>query len=236
MKIGVIGANGFIGQVIYDRLPEKDRRRIVRGIWENVHYDVIIDANGSSMKYLAQSDPSHDFKVSVDSVVHYTTRLKYDKYIYISSIDAELPTLINYGFNRSIAEQVVMHYANNWTIIRLCSVIGPEAKKGIVYDVLNDNKLFVTKDSLIQIISVYSAARRIIRAALHGDNYKIIKAYSKGCISVNKICDVFGKDPDVDPTAETQYYDEVGEPGFLTPEKYLNEAFYERMVKPMEPV
>ena len=222
MKIGVIGANGFIGREIYDHLPESDRHMIFRESWKDIHYDVIIDANGSSMKYL-------DFDASVNSVMHYVNHLKYDKYIYLSSIDAATARLSNYGFNRSIAEQVVTKYADNWTIIRLCSVIGPEAQKGIVYDILNDNKLFVTKASFIQIIPAHTVAVKI-KEAFHGEDYKTLAFYSNGGIGVNKICHMFGKDPDVDDAAETQYYNEAAGVGFLTPEEYLKEAFYERVV------
>ena len=234
MKIGIIGAKGFIGQAIYNHLGDHELCRIPRGVQAR-HYDIIIDANGSSSKYKAEQDPVEDFKKSVDSVMHYVNHLSYDKYIYISTIDAGVSWLSNYGFNRSTAEQVVMKYAKKWTIVRLCSVIGKEAKKGIVYDILNDKKLFVQKDSLIQVIPVSEVAKNVPFAFFNHNN-EILKFYSDGCIEVGEICNMFGKNPEVDVAAENQLYDEDGDPGFLTPEEYLKQTFHERVVKSVESV
>ena len=238
MKIGVIGSNGFIGREIYNHLG-KDHTvyPIHQGAPGTRRYDVVIDANGSNSKYKAERDPLSDFQASVDPVMKYINTLKYDKYIYISTIDAESPRKSNYGFNRFQAEGFVMKYAKKWMIIRLCSVIGKKAKKGIVYDILNDEKLFVTKDSLIQIIPVWCVARHLKRRALSKDDHnRILKFYSYGTIEVWDICKMFGAHPTVDLDAETQVYDEKGDFGFLSPEHYLKETFNERVVKPMESV
>ena len=237
MKIGVIGAKGFVGQEIYDHLG-KDHTvyPIHKGAPGTRHYHIIIDANGSSSKYKAEQDPLADFQASVDSVMCHVNTFKCDKYIYISSIDAEMPWESNYGFNRGIAEQIVRKYAKKWTIVRLCSVIGLEAKKGIVYDILNDKKLFVKKDSLIQVIPVKEVARKI-PMVFDNYNHETLGFYSYGGIEVGEICNMFGKNPEVDATAENQLYDEDAAPlGFDTAEEYLKETFYERVVKPMESV
>lgn len=234
MRIGVIGSNGFIGREIYDHLPDTERHPIFRTEWDDNYYDIVIDANGSSMKYLAESDPKHDFEASVDSVMTRVQDLNYGKYIYISSIDAETPGKSNYGFNRKLSERIVKQYCPNFTIIRLCSVIGENMTKGIVHDVLAGVKVFVTKASLIQVISVKEVVEKI---PLYFHNNEILKFYSKGSIAVSEICDMFGQDPVVSPNAKTQLYDfKASDLGFKTPEEYLKETFNERVVKPMESV
>ena len=225
MKIGIIGAKGFIGQEIRNHLKEHEVRPIFRDAWKDMHYDIIIDANGSSKKYAAQTDSLADFKASVDSVMYYINHLKYSKYIYISTIDAELPWASHYGFNRLLAENLVRHYCPSWTIVRLCSVIGSDMTKGIVYDVLQGEKLFVTKDSLIHIISVKEVARKI-SLVLTDHECETLKFYSKEPIEVWDICKMFGKNPIVSPDAETQFYhSDPSDLGFKTAEEYLKEEF-----------
>jgi dTDP-4-dehydrorhamnose reductase len=231
MKIGVIGAKGFIGgRISVSLLGKHEVYMILREDWKDIHYDIIIDANGSSKKYLAEKDPVADFKASVDSVMYYINHLKYDKYIYLSSIDAYIVPENNYGINRSIAEDLVEYYCECHTIIRLCSVIGENATKGIVYDILNDMDLFVTLDSFIQVISIEEVAKKISNT-LHEYNNETLEFYSTEGIFVKDICSMFGKNPEISFNAETQFYAfEPSDLGFKTSEQYLKETFHERMV------
>jgi dTDP-4-dehydrorhamnose reductase len=236
MKIGVIGANGVIGREIYNHLPDTKRCMVTQTHWNDSNYNIIIDANGSSMKYLAQTNPKRDFDSSVLSVIDRVHNLNYGKYIYISSIDAEEPGKNNYGFHRKLAERIVKHYCPNFIIIRLCAVIGENMTKGIVHDILLGEKIFVTKDTRIQVISVQEVAEKVI-AVMNKRNNNIFRFYSKGSIEVSEICDMFGRNPVVVPNAEMNTYNfQPSDCGFKTPEEYLKETFYERMVKPMESV
>ena len=81
MKIGIIGAKGFIGHEIWDRLREHELHEILKNEIRQLHYDIVIDANGSSKKYEASENPKYDFKKAVDSVMHNVNTLLYDKYI-----------------------------------------------------------------------------------------------------------------------------------------------------------
>lgn len=230
MKIGVIGAKGFIGREIYNQLPDSVRSDITHTHWNDSYYDVIIDANGSSMKHLAESDPKHDFDLAVHTVMNHVNELNYGKYIYISSIDAEIPGESHYGFNRKLSERIVKYYCPEWTIIRLCSVIGENMVKGIVHDILLGEKIFVAKDSLIQVIPVKEVAKKIM-TVLDAYNHGVLRFYSKGSIKVSKICKMFGKSPIVNPDAQKQLYDyDPSDLGFKTPEEYLKETIHERVV------
>jgi len=229
MRIGVIGANGFIGREIFNHLPDGDRYPIFRADWDDSYYDVVIDANGSSMKYLAESDPNQDFEASVNSVMYRVSHLKYGKYIYISSIDAETPGKSNYGFHRKLAERIVKHYCPKWTIVRLCSVIGENMTKGIVHDVLMGVKLFVTKDSQIQVISAEEVAKKI-PFAFSNHNKELLRFYSDGWIAVSDICQMFDKDPFVSADAKKQIYKyKTSDLQFKTPEEYLQEIIHEKV-------
>ena len=233
MKIGIIGAKGFIGSEIYDRLQGHELYQIQKDDRGHVYYDVVIDANGSSKKYEAKESPEYDFKKAVDSVMHNINTLKYDKYIYLSTIDVDYFKESNYGFHRKIAEDLVRKYCPRSTIIRLCSVIGHTASKGIVRDILYGEKIFVKKRSLIQLIPVKEISKNILHILDNGKtNYETLKFYSREGIRVERICAMFGKNPSVAPGAKLEIYNNSppSDMGFKTSEEYLKETFHERMV------
>lgn len=233
MKIGIIGAKGFVGSEIYKRLGKDHKVYPIYqagGAGNKRYYDIVVDANGSSRKYLAEEEPWEDFKKSVESVAYYTMNLNCGKYIYLSSIDAEIPGETNYGFHRKMAEKLVKNYCNRWTIVRLCSVIGPRATKGVVYDILNDKELFVTKNSELQLISAKEVAQKLVSVLTKYD-YEILKFYSTDVIKVSRICSMFGKDSEISPYAEVQVYNWKGSDlGFKKSVEYLKDEFHERMV------
>ena len=232
MKIGIIGAKGFIGQEIWDRLNKHELHEVHKNEIQHLYYDIVIDANGSSRKYTAIESPEHDFKMAVNSVMHNINILRYDKYIYLSTIDVDYHQKSNYGLHRKIAEDLVRKYCCNFTIIRLCSVIGHTAKKGIVRDVLYGDKIFVKKRSLIQLIPVKEVSSNILYILDDKKtNYETLKFYSREGIRVEKICSMFGRNPDVDRNAKLEIYDsQPSDMGFRTSEEYLKETFHERMV------
>lgn len=238
MKIGIIGAKGFIGQEIWDRLRKHELHEIQKDEIRQLYYDIVIDANGSSKKFEASESPEYDFKKAVNSVMHNINTLRYDKYIYLSTIDADAETHMtrggdNYGFNRRIAERLVSYYCSKWTIIRLCSVIGHTASKGIVRDILYGEKIYVKKKSFIQLIPVKEVSKNL--SSIIGDrstDYETLKFYSTKGIKVERICTLFNKNPIVNAKAKLQIYPDSppSDFGFKTSEEYLKETFHERMV------
>ena len=232
MKIGIIGAKGFIGSEISHRLQKYEIYPIGKEGWAKQYYDLIIDADGSSKKYLAEDEPLKDFKASVDSVIYHTNALDYDKYIYLSTIDVEYYQESNYGFHRKIAEDLIKKYCSNFTIIRLCSVIGHSAIKGVVRDILYHDKIYTKKSSTIQLISLKEVVSNILLIINERDtDHKILKFYGTEPIRVERICSMFGKNPVVHRDSKLETYNSIpSNMGFKTSEQYLKETFHERMV------
>lgn len=150
MKIGVIGANGFVGKAICKELRADE---ITRDNYEKrcgTKYDVLINANGNSCKWQANAHPVNDFSLNVKSVYKTMFDFKFKKYIYISSYDAHKNN--SYGLHKLLSEEIVKHYADN-IILRCPIIIGKNMKKGFLYDALNCIPLYVNRDSEYQIIT-----------------------------------------------------------------------------------
>lgn len=190
MLIGIIGASGFIGKTIVEVMEfQHSIHRITREEYKdhkNIEFDVIINANGNSHKYWGNLNPLADFDKSVMSVYNTLYDFKYKKYVYISSIDAELPKT-SYGFHKYLAEEIVKFHCKNYSIIRIPGIIGKSATKGVVYDILNGNKVYLTKDSTLMLMDVNILASNLKELIEKNKLEKLKTFYPSSNITVDQI-------------------------------------------------
>ena len=222
MRIGIIGAKGLVGSAIFNRLKDEHyvvaitRQSYPRHI--GAEYDVLINANGNSRKYWANQNPLEDYDLSVSSVMSSLFDFKYKKYIFISSIDAEEPRG-HYGFNKRIAEDLVKQYADKWQIVRLCSVIGINMKKGPVYDILHGLPVYLTSGSTLQLIMDTEVAQQIAEQMNFGGTL-MTRLYPQP-IYVRDIGGILGRLARISPEAHEEIYKFRGMEGLKTSEQYL---------------
>jgi len=164
MKIGVLGANGFIGKRLVENLSinhtvigiTKENYDSLKG----EYFEVFINANGNSKRYLAIKDPKYDFMANCTSTFNSFFDFKHDHYIYLSSLDVNKNNI--YGKNKHIAEHIVFKYINKSAIIiRLGMVVGKNKTKGIIYDIENSIPLNLSRDTKVQIISIQEVVKFI---------------------------------------------------------------------------
>lgn len=159
----VIGCDGFIGSNLCKDLNcvgiSKENYN------ENIgNYDVIINANGNSSKILPEHDPILGFDLNVRNTLKTVVDFKFDTYIYLSSCEVygngetsedviiNIPSLSRYALSKYLAECVVKNYCKRWIILRLNGVIGPNLKKGAIFDILHGDKLWISDESQFQLI------------------------------------------------------------------------------------
>jgi dTDP-4-dehydrorhamnose reductase len=206
--IAILGGTGFIGRAIYNLLKEKYNVISIskENYDENIgkKFDVLINANGNSKKFWANENPFEDFEKSTRSVYKSLFDFKYDKYIYISTIDIYQRS--PYGFNKTIAEKVIQFYAPNHIILRCALVIGENVKKGIVHDILNDTELHVSIASEYSIITNTEVAN-IVKHVMENENP--LQAYDIGgmpSMTVEQIAKILNKECRLNNTIKSEHY------------------------------
>lgn len=201
MRIAVLGL-GFLGSTIFEVLSKEHQ---VIGITRdnyNLHkgqsFDIFINANGNSKKYLAEHNPKLDFRLSVLSVYDSLFDFGYNKYIYISSVDIWENNI--YGYHKSIAENTISNNIKDYLFIRCCAIIGKGMKKGVIFDILNNKPLHVTLDSRMQFITNTEIANKVSKYLLSKGN-KILAPRS---IVVKNIYPILNKKI-IEPKSSAEY-------------------------------
>lgn len=189
MKLGVIGCDGFVGSALC-RFISKTKNELVKinrnnySDFINTKFDILINTATPSKRYWALNNPLDDFKATVGLTAEIVYNWHYDKLVQISTVSAKYQLDHPYGINKYLAEQlVVKHNANN-LILRLGNLFGEGLNKGIVYDIIRGNPLFVSSDSQYTFIDVDKAAE-IIFSKLEKSGIENIN--SKNSISLKEI-------------------------------------------------
>ena len=218
MKIGIIGYNGFLGSAIYAYFWTKYPYGVIGISKENYaetpkDFDILINANGSPLKRLADTNPKADFEMNVKSVMDTLSDFTFRKYVYVSSVevygdhedqerngeDAEIEEqyLSNYGFDKRIGEKLVKRYAKSHLIFRLGRMVGPNLKKNMVYDIVHLGKTFISPLSKHQYIDTPSVARVMEDILGQGIDNETFNLSGDGTVSGEEIAEMAGKSLDM---------------------------------------
>ncbi len=208
MKIGIIGGNGFVGSGIRRTLERASHECTVisRANYESLigqSFDVLINANGNSKKYLAASSPKEEFQASVTTVQHSLLDFKYNLFIHCSSVDVyanhedvtqnteetciDVSRLSLYGVHKYLAELIVQKYAPQWLILRFGGFVGDGLKKNSIYDMLHNVPLRVHIDSKYQYFPTESAGETILSLLSKNARNEIYNVCGDGVISLREI-------------------------------------------------
>lgn len=208
MKVGVIGGSGFVGSAFCRYLQEQriDFTSIGRENYSSYvgsRFDLLINANGNSKKFLATQHPDRDFSESVTSVEHSLQNFEYTTYVLCSTIDVyndvhdprfnteesaiDVAAISKYGLHKLLAEYLVQNYAQRWLIIRFGGFVGPGLKKNSVYDLLNNIALRVDIDSSYQYLSTDFGARAVFRLLAEGVQNQTFNICGDGIVSLREI-------------------------------------------------
>src|SRR5579859_7226536 len=146
----ILGSNGFIGNNLLNDLGGIG---ITKENYAGQDCDVLINANGNSRKLLPETDPLTDFDLTVRNTMKSIMDFHFNIYIYVSSCEVygdlslkentkeetniDIFNVSRYGLSKYLAECIVKKYCKKWIILRLNGPIGPNMKKGPVYDISN---------------------------------------------------------------------------------------------------
>lgn len=227
MKIAVLGARGFVGSAVLQVLGA---RWECVGVdldnydeWRGRAWDVVVNANGNSKKYLAAQDPALEFDLSVRSVVRSIFDFPATRYVFISTVDVytdfaepgktaedvaiDTQRQSAYGFHKWLAEQYVKKHARGWLILRLGGMVGPGLRKGPIYDLLHDVPLRVHLDSRYQYIPTHTVGEVIAALLERGTEREVYNVCGTGTVSLREVRDWLGKSGNEDEGLERQHYE-----------------------------
>lgn len=166
-----MGGHGFVGSAVvraasrHGWTPTPAGKSELSGL-KGKRWDLVINANGNSKKFLSDRDPNLDFDLSVQSVAHSLHDFPHDRYVFLSTVDVypdksnpannhedaviEPGKLSRYGHHKWLAEELVRFNSPNSLIIRMAGFVGPGLKKNPIYDLLTGSPLRVHPDSAYQ--------------------------------------------------------------------------------------
>ncbi len=238
--IFILGGNGFVGSglVRYCVANNLPHQVITRDNYKNFigqHCEVFINANGNSKMYLARQNPLEDFEASVRSVRASLCDFPTDYYIYLSSCDVypdysspettteeieiEVSKQRPYGFHKYLAEQCVRHQAKEWLILRLGGLIGPHMIKNPIFDILNNQPLWLDPSSEMQFIHTDTAAKITFEMINKKISSEIINVCGEGTIALTEVINAVNRpiniregSPRVQYNVSTQKLKEITQP------------------------
>jgi nucleoside-diphosphate-sugar epimerase len=221
MKVGVIGGNGFLGSAFSRNLKEKsiDYCVIEKDNYDDFvggKFDLLINANGNSKKFLAAENPLLEFSSTVVSVQRSLLDFKYSMYVLCSTVDVynnlrdpnfnhenvdiDRGGVSKYGLHKLLAEDLVRNYAKSWLIVRFGGFVGPGLKKNSIYDLVNNVPLRVNIDSAYQYLPTDFAADAVFQLALNKIEKEIFNLCGNGLVSLREVIETLF------PAYQVKYY------------------------------
>lgn len=226
--IFLLGGNGFVGSAYARRLAAAGREFQVITRQNYAQFvgracQTLINANGNSKKLLATRAPLEEFDASVRSVRASLVDFKFDRYVYLSTVDVypdcspaartsestplDPAAQSAYGFHKYLAEQCVRHATPNWLILRLGGFVGPGMWKNPIHDILQGGPLWLDPASRLQFLHTDAAADMALRLVDAGCQREIFNFCGKATVSLAEVIETLGVDVSVKPGSPRAHYE-----------------------------
>lgn len=226
--LAIIGSRGMVGSDLirylkpyFGRITSIDRKNYDRH--KGKRFDIVINANGNSNKVWAKENVLSDFAASTASVYASLFDFPCRTYIYVSSADVYpnhtgtdttsesgnigVGKLSSYGFHKYLGECIVKNFTRNHIILRCPMILGTNLKKGPIYDILHDSRLFVSLDSAFQMITTHELAQIIYFLLAENITKEVFNVGGRGTLILKKIAEYLGKSVTFPKDVETAQYE-----------------------------
>ena len=192
-SVAVIGANGYVGTALFDKLKKTQDLKVTSVTRKNYLYfqkrkfDIVINAAMPAKRLWARENPEKDFEETVKKTADIVFNWNYKKLIQISTISARSELETVYGRNKAAAEQLVKF--NNNLIVRLTATYDDALQRGALIDILQERKVWVSKYSRYSFASLNFVTGWI---ANNLERKGIIEVGAKNSLSLQSIVDHLG--------------------------------------------
>ena len=206
-SLAIIGTSGMVGS---DLLKYLKSRYKITGIdkknykeYVGKKFDIVINANGNSNKVWAMENVLEDFQASTTSVYKSLFDFPCKTYVYISSADVyhdhsnkkttsesqtvKVENLSSYGFHKYLSECIVRNFSKQYIILRCPMILGTKLKKGPIYDILSNSRLFVASGSSFQMITAAELSKIISFLLDRNVSREVFNIGGRGKVSLKEI-------------------------------------------------
>lgn len=227
-SLAIIGSKGMVGSDLFGYLEPYFQN--IAGIYrENYNkyrgqsFDVVINANGNSSKVWANENVFEDFMASTTSTYQILFDFPAKTCIHISSSDVyenhardkttSEETIINpenlspYGFHKFLSECIIRNSRKNYIILRCPMILGTNLKKGPIYDILHNSRIFVSLDSRFQMITTRELAQVINFLIARDIKKEIFNVGGRGKFSLKEIGSYLNRQVIFPKDGETHIYE-----------------------------
>lgn len=161
MKIGIIGAGGYIGSSIYNTLKSYNPTPIFKDTKVKDDFDIIIHSANPAKRFYANNHIEEDFNNTVNKTKDIVS-LYSGKIVLISSISCRTQIDTPYGDHRKMCEELVLEKGG--TVFRLGPLFGGSRKEDILHDIAYGNKVYYSKDTKYAYVDVDWASEYLCKS------------------------------------------------------------------------
>jgi nucleoside-diphosphate-sugar epimerase len=171
------------------------------------HFDLVINANGNASRFRAEQDPLFDFEASFVSVYRSLFDFRYDRYVYLSTVDVynhpeqrqstseetqiDPLSLGAYGFHKHQAELAVMRTCPRSLVLRLGQMVGKGLKKGPIYDITNNQPLWIDPGSCLPFMNITSVGHVLFQLLEKSTDGEIFNVCGRTSIEFSRVLELF---------------------------------------------
>ncbi len=207
----VIGGTGFVGSAVAQAARDAGwnvcavgRSDYAQHVGER--FDVVINANGNASRFRANQDPRFDFDASVRPVHASLHDFTFDHYVMLSTVDVyndparrectaenaaiEPASLCVYGFHKWLAETLVRRQAGRWQILRLAQMVGPNLKKGPLFDVLERKPLWIHPQTRLHYMDTRQVGRTTVRLIEQAPANDVYNVCGRGNVEFSRVLEL----------------------------------------------
>jgi nucleoside-diphosphate-sugar epimerase len=154
MKIAVIGAQGFVGSAIANAIINDSQHElisIIRGdnIESKLEFaDVVIHSANPAKRFVAESNPWHDFNETVEKTSYILSLIQNQKVLLISSLSCLPDSNASYGnYSRNRRSCELLALAQNAIVMRLGPMFGGLRKQDVLHDLISNKQIYVSAET-----------------------------------------------------------------------------------------
>jgi nucleoside-diphosphate-sugar epimerase len=161
MKIGIVGAGGYVGNSIYKSLIDYKAVPIYKDTKTNIDFDIVIHAANPAKRFYANNHIEEDFENTVINTKKILQKYSC-KTILISSISCRTELDTPYGDHRKMCEELVLEKGG--TVFRLGPLFGGTRKEDILHDIVSNKKVYYSEDTKYAYVDVEWASEYVCRS------------------------------------------------------------------------